>query len=76
MPLQLRLVRQNAVQTAVQARVVDLAIFDLQQIVERRRGIPALFDRQFAAWRELSVSVRRAVFGRAERSTSDLYPAV
>lgn len=49
MPLQLRLVRQYAIQTAIQARVVDLAFFDLQQIIQRRRRIPALLDRQFAA---------------------------
>ena len=51
MPLQLRLVRQNPVQTAVQPRVVDLAFFDLQQIIQRRRWIPALLDRQLAARR-------------------------
>src|SRR5271166_1748459 len=51
MPLQLRLVRQNAVQAAIQARIVDLAFFDLQQIVQRGGWIPALLDSQFAARR-------------------------
>ena len=51
MPLQFRLVRQDAIQTAVQTRVVDLAFFDPQQIVQRRRRIPALFNGQFAARR-------------------------
>src|SRR6266851_5265105 len=46
MPLQLRLVRQNAVQTAVQARIVDFAFPDLQQIVQRRARIPTLLDGQ------------------------------
>jgi hypothetical protein len=50
-PLQLRLVRQHAVQTAVETRVVDLAFFDPQQIVECGGWIPALLDGQFAARR-------------------------
>jgi len=50
-PLQFRLVRQNAVQAAIQARIVDLAFFDLQQIVQHRGRIPALFNGQFAARR-------------------------
>ena len=45
MTLQLRLVRQQPVQTAVQPRVVDLGVFDPQQIVQRRGRIPALLDR-------------------------------
>src|SRR6266699_2685333 len=49
MLLQLRLVRQNPVQASVQPRVVDLAFFDTQQIIQRGGWIPALFDRQFAA---------------------------
>src|ERR1035438_7095812 len=49
MLFQLRLVRQNTVETAVQAAVVDLAFFDLQQIIQCRRWIPALLDRQLAA---------------------------
>jgi hypothetical protein len=48
-------VRQNSIQAAVQARVVDLAVFDPQQIVQRRRWIPALFNPQFAAWSAQSV---------------------
>ena len=38
--------------TAVQERVVDLAFFNLLQIVQRGRRIPALLDGQFAprAW--------------------------
>ena len=55
MPFQLRLVRQNPVQTAVQARVVDLALFDLQQIVQRGGRIPALLDSQFAARRAQTI---------------------
>src|SRR5205814_9601489 len=51
MPLQFRLVRQDAIQTAVQTRVVDLPVLDPQQIVQRRPGIPTLFDRQLTAWR-------------------------
>ena len=51
MPLQLRLVGQNAIQTAIPARIVDLAFFDLQQILERRGWVPALLDGQFAARR-------------------------
>ena len=49
--LQLRLVRQTPIQATIQARVVDLAFLDPQQIVQRRRWIPALFNCQFAAWR-------------------------
>jgi len=44
MSLQFRLVRQNAIQTTIQARIVDLAFFDPQQVIQRRRRIPALFD--------------------------------
>jgi hypothetical protein len=55
MPFQLRLVRQNAVQTAVQARVVDLAVFDFQQIIQRGGRIPALLDSQFAARRAQTI---------------------
>ena len=51
MSLQLGLVRQNPVQTAVQTRVIDLAFFDLQQIIERCCWIPPLLNRQFAAGR-------------------------
>ena len=47
----MRLVRQHPVQTTVQPRVVDLAFFNTQQIVQRRRWIPTLRDRQFAARR-------------------------
>src|ERR1700730_14113263 len=49
MLFQFALVRQNPVQTAIQASVVDLAFFDFQQIVQRSRGIPAFLDRQLAA---------------------------
>jgi hypothetical protein len=49
MLLQFRLVRQQAVQTAIEAGVVDLVRIDPQQIVQRRRGKPALLDGQFAA---------------------------
>ena len=38
------MLQQNAVQTAIQARIVNPAFFDLQQIVQRRGRIPALFD--------------------------------
>src|SRR5580704_18385289 len=55
MSFQLRLVRQNTVQTAVQARVIDLAIFDLQQIVQRGGRIPALLDSQFASRRAQTI---------------------
>jgi hypothetical protein len=57
--LQLRLVRQNPIQTAVQARVVDLAVCDPQEVVQRRRWIPALFNRQFAAWRTQPVDCQK-----------------
>src|ERR1700682_85074 len=36
MLFQLALVRQHAVQTAIETRVVDLAFLDFQQIVQRR----------------------------------------
>ena len=49
MLFQLPLVRQNPVQTAIQSGVVDPAFFDLQQIIQRRRGVPALLHRQLAA---------------------------
>ena len=55
MPLQFRLVRQDAVQAAIQTRVVDLAVFDLQKIVQRGRRIPALLDGQLAARRAETV---------------------
>ncbi len=48
-PLQLCLVRQNAVQAAIQTRVVDLALVDLQKIVQGGCWIPALLNGQFAA---------------------------
>jgi hypothetical protein len=50
MLLQLALVRQQAIQHAIQPRVVDLAGFDAQQIVQRRGRKPALLDCQLAAW--------------------------
>jgi len=50
MPLQLRLVWQNAVQATIQACIVNFALFDFQQIVQRGGWIPALLDGQFAAW--------------------------
>jgi hypothetical protein len=55
MLFQLRLVRQDPVQTAIQTRVVDLAFFDFPQIIQRRRRLPALLDRQLAARRAQSV---------------------
>ena len=51
MPLQLRLVWQHPVQATVQPRVVDLAFFDSQQIIQSRGRVPALFNRQLTAWR-------------------------
>ena len=64
MPLQLRLVRQNAVQTAIQARIVDLAFFDLQQIVQRGGWIPALLDGQFAARRAQTIDRQQSRHAR------------
>ena len=63
-PLQLRFVRQNAVQTAVETRVVDLAIFDPQQIVERGGWIPALLDGQFAAGRAEAIDRQQSRHAR------------
>jgi len=57
-------VRQNAVQATVQTRVVDLAFFDLQQIVQRRRRIPALLDGQFAAWRTQTIDRQQSRHAR------------
>src|SRR6266704_3060992 len=45
------LVGQDPIQAAIQARVVDLALSDLQQIIQRRRRIPAFLDRQLTARR-------------------------
>ena len=68
MPLHLRLVRQNAVETAVQARVVDFAFVDLQQIVKRSRGIPTLLDGQFASRRAETIDRQQGRYARTERS--------
>lgn len=51
------LLRQNAIQTAIQACVVDLAFFDVQHIAQGRSRIPALFHRQFAAGRAQPVGL-------------------
>ncbi len=42
---------QETIEAAIQPRVVDLACFDVQQIVQRRGGIPVLFHGQLAARR-------------------------
>ena len=49
--LQPSLVRQNAIQAAIQAGVIDLAFFDSQQIIQGCPRIPTLFDGQLAAGR-------------------------
>jgi hypothetical protein len=67
MPFQLRLVRKNAVQAAIRSRVVDLAFFYLQQIVQRRRRIPALLDGKFAAREPL----RRCVILQLDAASGD-----
>ncbi len=41
--------RQQAVQAAIQTRVVDLACFNMQQILQGGRRVPVLFYGQFAA---------------------------
>ena len=64
MPLQLRLVRQNAIQTAVQARVVDLPVLDPQQIVEGGGWIPALLDGQFTARRAETIDRQQSRHAR------------
>jgi len=64
MTLQFRPVRQDAVQVAVKTRVVDLAFFDLQMIVQRGRWIPALLDGQFAARRTETVDRRHRRYPR------------
>ena len=64
MLLQLCLVRQNPIQTAVQPRVVDLAFLDRQQIIQRRAGIPALFNPQLAARRTQPIDRQHRYYTR------------
>src|SRR5581483_5817241 len=64
MLLQLRFVRQNPVQATVQPRVVDLAFFNPQQIIQRSGWIPALFNRQFAARRAQPVDRQHRRYSR------------
>ena len=59
MLLQFRLMRQDSVQAAIQTRVVDLAFFDLQKIVQRGRRIPSLLDGQFATRRAETVDCQQ-----------------
>ena len=51
MALQRRLVRQEVIEGAIQPAVVDRPVWNVQQIVERRRRIPPLFNRQLAPGR-------------------------
>jgi hypothetical protein len=44
MPLEFCLVGQQTVQTAVQARVVDLALLDPQQVVGRGGGVNIIYS--------------------------------
>jgi len=55
MLFQRSLVRQEAIQAAIQTRIVDLGRVDAQQIVQRGGGKPALFDGQLAARRAQTV---------------------
>ena len=59
MPFQLRLLRQDTVQAPIQPRVVKLAFFDGEQVIQRCRGIPALFNSQLAAWRAQPVDCQQ-----------------
>jgi hypothetical protein len=55
MLLQFRLVRQRTVQAAVQACIVDGPHRKAQQVIQRRRRIPALLNSQFARGRAQAV---------------------
>src|SRR3954452_13906369 len=70
MLLQFRFVRQNAVQAAVEPCVIDLAVFDPQQVVQCCRWIPSLLNRQFAAWRAQAIDRQHSGYATRDHGTS------
>jgi hypothetical protein len=51
MPLKRRLVWQDLIECPIESAVIDLALGNVQQVVEGGGRIPAFFDRQLAAGR-------------------------
>ena len=55
MALECGLLRQQVIQRAIEPGVIDRALGNMQQIVERRRRIPPLFNGQLASGRAESI---------------------
>lgn len=61
----------GSVENEEQARVVDLAFFDLQQIGRRGRWIPALLDGQLAARRAQTIDRQHSRHARSRHIGAD-----